>query len=232
MELVDTPFVSIPGFGFDSIDCVSSGDVEGVALRPAEAKIGSSFGKQYASEQFSSGTKHLGAIAGAGPQVSFHIAPHAVWPALVEGGEYVSTAECPIGMDIEHANVFGRTGIGYVELGFVRRKAQAVGLNKIIDHHRNVRGKWIVAENVILFQFPRPIAESVIGIGEPNGSVAFDDDIIRRVEFLSMVIVQQCNDQTVPLLQGYLTAPVFGGYDSALQVQIVSVRLLAWDAEN
>ena len=114
IELVDTPFVSISNFGFDCIDRISGGDVEGVALGAAEAKIGPALGKQNTSEQFSSGTKHLSSIARTGPKVSLRIAPHAVWSAFVESGEYVPTTKCPIGLDIEHANVFGRTGIGDV----------------------------------------------------------------------------------------------------------------------
>ena len=70
IELVDTPFVSISNFGFDSVDRISGRDVEGVTPGAAEAKIGPALGKQNTSEQFSSGTKHLSSIARAGPKVS------------------------------------------------------------------------------------------------------------------------------------------------------------------
>ena len=49
IELVDSPFVSISNFVFDSLDRISGGDVEGVALGAAEAKVGPALGKQNTS---------------------------------------------------------------------------------------------------------------------------------------------------------------------------------------
>ncbi len=87
-------------------------------------------------------------------------------------------------------------GVYNVEFGFVRRKAETVGLGKITGDHRGLATLRIDAIDIggqfKLGACPFVVEQDAIArVGKPDAAVRMDDNIVGRVEALALVAVHQ-----------------------------------------
>lgn len=74
--------------------------------------------------------------------------------------------------------------VGNVDGFFGGREADAIGAPKAVCHHTNVTSGGIKAVDQLweLRFRPKPLLVAIDGVGEPDGAVRMDDDVIWRIE--------------------------------------------------
>ena len=106
-------------------------------------------------------------------------------------------------------------GVEDIELLLVGREGNAVGLDEVVDDYLDVARFRIHPVHVLLFLlglgFDALIiaADAVDGIGEPDRAIGSDDRVVRRVQFLAIVLVGDDGDRAVEFGPGDPSAAVF-----------------------
>ena len=147
---------------------------------------------------------------------------------------------------VEHADMrrvvrpVREAGVADIELLLVRREAKAVGLHEVIDDHLDVTGFRIDPVDVLLFLLGIGLdalveaADAVGRVEEPDRTVGSDDRVVRRVQFLAIVLVGDDRDRAVEFGPGDPPAAVFARDQASFAVDGVAVRVhrrLAEDAD-
>ena len=135
------------------------------------------------------------------------------------------------------AGVWRFAGVDDVKLFFVRRKTDTVGLNHVIDNDRGLAGFRVEAINVgRKFEgsfVPFVVGhDSVAGIGEPDGSIGMDGEIVWRVKLFVLEMIHQHGDGIIVFGASDAAGVVFAGEQASLAVAVIAVAIVRRRAEN
>src|SRR3982074_421750 len=233
------------------VDCVErrrAADVKSISLLTAEAEVGDGFRYVDLAEQIavSSVTAHA-VLVGIAPTHGAPETPGGVTaqPVGNAGLGYVrkdfAVRNFP-GSDIhvEHADMrrvvrpVREAGVADIELLLVRREAKAVGLHEVIDDDLDVTGFRIHPVDVFLFLLrvcldALVIAADAVGwVAEPDRIIGRDDQVVRRVQLLAIVLVGDDGDRAVEFGPGDPSAAVFASEQASLPINGVAVRVHRW----
>ena len=91
--------------------------------------------------------------------------------------------------------------VGDVHGVFGGRKTDAVGSAEAIGHHADVTRRRVEAVDVLreLRFRPKPLFVAVDGVGEPEGTIRMDHDIVGRIERPCVIVVEKCRRFVWPL---------------------------------
>ena len=125
----------------------------------------------------------------------------------------------------------GGPGVDHVEAGTVRGEAQAVrpvevGHDGLDPARRGVdpvdgRGQFLVGLPALVVRH-----DPVAGVGEPDGAVRGDRDVVRRVETAAVIPVRQHRDRAVVFGPGHPPAEVLAGDEPTQPVPGVPVGVV------
>src|SRR5882724_11938046 len=233
------------------VDCVErrrAADVESISLLTAEAQVGDGFRYVDLAEQ-------IAVSSVAAHAVLVGIAPTHGAPETPGGVTAQPVGNAGLGyfrkdfavrhlsgrhIQVEHADMRrvvrpGReAGVADIELLLVRREAKAVGLHEVIDDNLDVTRFRIYPVDVFLFLlrvgFDALIitADAVGWIGEIDRIIGSDNHVVRRVQFLAIVLVGDDGDRTVEFGPGDPSAAVFASEQASLPINGVAVRVHRW----
>src|SRR4051795_13713992 len=131
-------------------------------------------------------------------------------------------------------------GVADIELLLVRREAKPVGLYEVINDNLDVTGFRIDAVDVMLFLLRLGLdaliiaADAVDWVAEPDRTIGSDDRVVRRIQFLAIVLVGDDGDRAVEFGPGDSPAAVFARDQTSFAIDGVAVRVhrrLAIDAD-
>ena len=123
------------------------------------------------------------------------------------------------------------TGIYHVQLLFVGRERDAVGFHEVVGHNFDVTGFRIDPVDVVLLLLLLGLhafivaADAVRRIGEPDRAVGGDDDVVRGVQLLAVVLVGDDRDRAVELGPGDPPAAVFASYQASFSINGIAVGI-------
>ena len=181
-----------------------------VALGAAELDVGDDLGDEDLADKRPVGVEDVDAIVGAGPDAALDVEPEAIEESGGAGGEDLPPGEGGVDRDGEAADVarphpaVRGAGIRDVEQTLVGREGDAVRLTKSsatrVTPRCGVDAEDIAAVELHLGEVPLVVGlDAVGGIGEPDGVVRFDDDVVRAVEPLALVAIGDGGDGAVEL---------------------------------
>src|SRR5262245_28026359 len=129
------------------------------------------------------------------------------------------------------ARTVGESGIDDVELLLVGREADAIRLDEVVDDNLDVAGFRIDPIDIVLFLLGRGFdtfveaADTVDRIGEPDGAVGSDDDVIWRIQLLAIIAVGDDRDRAVELSTGDPPAAMLASDEPSFAIDGVAVRI-------
>src|SRR5882672_2400868 len=233
------------------VDCIERGraaDVKSISLLTAEAQVGDSFRYVDLAEQ-------IAVSSVAAHAVLVGIAPTHGAPKTPGGVTAQPVGNAGLGhvrkdlavrklsgpdIHVEHADMrrvvrpVREAGVADIELLLVRREAKAVGLHEVIDDNLDITGFRIHPVDVFLFLLrlgfdALVIAADTVGwVAEPDRTVGRDDRVVRRVQFLAIVLVGDDGDRAVEFGPGDPSAAVFASEQASLPINGVAVRVHRW----
>src|SRR5260221_7511646 len=232
----------------ERIERLAGGHEETVSLQTAEAKIGAALGQRDAADRLPRRREDHHTVetvlahAPAGPEIAVDVAAEAVRRARAGIDEDPALGELlAVGDDVVDADQARyRAGLHDVHLLLVRREAQPVRPVDALGHDRRPPALAVDAIDVRR-QFRRRLVAFVMAedaegrIGEPDRIVRFDDDVVRRVEWLAVEAVEDDGDAAVIFGARHPPRIVLAGDETALAVARVAVgvvRRLAEDADR
>jgi hypothetical protein len=237
------------GFYVEGVERLAGGHEDTIAFGTAEAEIGADFWKMNFAEQGAVGREDVHAVEGlagpprSGPDVAIHIAANTIGYAGRHIGKDPAIFQAHAIFDIVDANgmrlagVWRFAGVDDVHFSFVGRKTDTVGLDHVTDNDRGLTGFRVDAVNVG-GQFEGSFVSFVVGhdavarIGEPDGSIGMDGEIVWRVELFVLEMIHQHGDGAVVFGAGDAASVVFAGDKAALAIAIVAVAVVRRSAEH
>ena len=158
---------------------------------------------------------------------------NAIGTTLVDGAERAPRRQRAVGIDVIDAEGAGFPGVGDVKEFFIGREGQAIGHVMFARDNSGLVGLGIVAKHEIAGLFFRLIPrQSIRWIGEPEGAVAFDDDVIGRVKFFATGLVDHGRDGAIGSGAAESAAAMFRGDQLPLQVESIAIGIARRGAEN
>ena len=138
-----------------------------------------------------------------------------------------------LGFDVEGQDQAVRRGARFdqVERSFVRREGEAVWAPHILRDDRE-RAAFAVDAVDVLRQFRLRLSTFVItgdaedGVGEPDRTVGFHYDVVRRVQPPTVEAIGEDRDRTVDLGAGNAPPAMLAGDEPALQVAGIAVGVM------
>ena len=237
------------GVDVEGVEGLTGGHEEAVFLGATEAEIGAGLGEMDFADE--SGVRRedvdavvfFGAPAGGGPDVAVHIAADAVGGAGGHVHEEATILEVRAVHDVVDANgvhiggALGSAGVHDVEFFFVGREANAVGLVHVGGDDGDFARLGIEAVDdggefeggFVAFVVGH---DAIAGIGEPNGAVGMDGEVVGGVEMLALKIVHEDGDGAVVLGARKAAGIVFASEEAALAVAVVAVAVVGGIAER
>src|SRR5229473_91831 len=233
------------------VDCIErcrAADVKSVSLLTAEAQIGDSFRYVDLAEQIA--VRSIAAHA-----VFVRIAPTHGAPDTPIGVSAHPVGNAGLGhfrkdfavrhlsgrhIQVEHADMrrvlrpVREAGVEDIEILLVRGEGKAVGLHEVIDDNLDVTRFRIHPVDVFLFLLrvgfdALIIAADAVGwIAEPDRIIGSDNQVVRRVQLLAIVLVGDDSDRTVEFGPGDPSAAVFAREQASLPINGVAVRVHRW----
>src|SRR5580704_10632465 len=230
------------------VDCVErcrAADIKSISLLTSEAQVGDSFRYVDFAEQIA--VRSVAAHAVLVRIAPTHGAPNTpggvtAYPVGNAGlghvrKDFVVPHLSHLNIQVEHADMrrvirpVRETGIDDIELLLVRREGNAVGLHEVIDDNPDVTGFRVDPVDVVLFLlrlgFDALIiaADAVDGIGEPDRTVGSDNRVVRRVQFLAIVLVGDDGDRAVQFGPGDPSAAMLARDQASFPINGVAVRV-------
>ena len=180
------------------------------------------------------------AIARRGPQVAIGIGADAVRAAGCDGMEHLAPRQlCAIDIkdaDVLRIGVEHPAGVGDIQAGFVGRKGQPVRTVKIAEHGIDpARGiNPVDLTGQFLFGLEPFVigGDPVMGVGEPDRAVRFDDNVVWRVQGFAVKAVGNHRDGSVEFCPGDAPCAMFAGQQPALTVARVPVGIVRRASES
>ena len=124
-----------------------------------------------------------------------------------------------------------KPGVDHIQLLFVRRERDTVGLDKVIDDNLDVSALRIHAIDVVLFLLGSRLdalvipADAIGRIGEPDRTVRSNNRVVRRVQPLAVVLVRNDGDRAVEFGPGDPSAAMFTRDQASFAIDGVAVRV-------
>src|SRR3981189_1510111 len=233
------------------VDCVERGrasDVKSISLLTAEAQVGDGFRYVDLAEQ-------IAVSSVAAHAVLVRIAPTHGAPETPGGVAAQPVGDAGLGhvrkdfavrhlsgrhIQVEHADMrrvvrpVREAGVADIELLLVRREAKAVGLHEVIDDNLDITGFRIHPVDVFLFLLrlgfdALVIAADTVGwVPEPDRIIGSDNQVVRRVQLLAIVLVGDDGARAVDFRPGDPSAAVFASEQASLPINGVAVRVHRW----
>ncbi len=186
-----------PRADVDRIERAGRRDEEAVAPRTPEAQVGHHLRHEDLAEPRAVRREAMDAVRRARPEIAGRIDTDAVGDADVDHAEHAVVPQC-FALDTE-ATDMGRRAVGVagagirdVEDAFVRREGKPVRLEEVVDDAADLAALPVHPVDAAHRLFglglrALVVAHDAVGrIGEPDGAVRADHEIVRRVQTLAL----------------------------------------------
>lgn len=181
----------------------------------------------------------MDAICGTGPDATGVVEAETIEPTIGWFGEDIAAGEGSVVLNIEDAHVaVGVTGVGDVELFFIRGKGEAIRADEAVGGDRDFGGGGIDAKDVAGADFTLGLVSFVVGIdaiggvGEPDRVVGPDDDVVRRIEAFALEAIGEHGDRAIEFGSGDAAIAVFAGYEATLAIDRIAIGVTGGVSED
>jgi len=204
-------------FQLDGVKAGAGCDEEGLVVFAAEGAVGGMLGNLDGFRDLAVFRREdLYALAGGGVDVAVFVDNHTV---ATDVGFPFHRADGVIVIDRKSADFAELAGVGDDDGFFVRGENDAVGHVEFFGDDGHFLRLWIEAVNPLSADFAGLAFEAVGWVGEPNAAIAVNGEIVGRVEFFTVELVDKHGDASVFILADDVASRVLAGEESAFVIE-------------
>ena len=229
------------GIHINRIQALAGRHEEAVAPGAPEADVGAVFREADHADLLACRGDDQHAGASTAPEVAVHIAAHAIRAGGCAGAGYgqfdegLAIAEGG-SVDIPNPHFATGTGVGYVEFLVVGREADSVRTAHAVGDFGDATGFFHAVDGFGHFLVGLEalvVAVDAVGrIGEPDGAVGVDNDVVGGIEALPFELLGDNGDGAVGLVTDDAASAMFTGKLATFVVEGVAVAVARGVAEG